>query len=119
MPESLDQILPSAFVERRKEELEKPSGYEPEIEDVIEAEFLMKFGFEAYWALHPEKDRAKGINGTEMSRIIAASRKVDFQQMYKDAQASFIGAVSAQSKSPGKAFSTASDRILKNSEVKQ
>lgn len=87
------------------------------IEDVIEAEFLMKFGWEAYWSLYPEKDRTKGISGKEMTRLIVASRKVDAQNMYKDAQTAFIGAVSAQTKKPSSAFDKATRKLLKSTEA--
>lgn len=74
----------------------------------------MKFGFEAYWALYPEKDRRKGISGYEMSRLLVASRKVDAQKLYEASVASYIGSGSAQSKKPSQAFKTMTGNINKN-----
>lgn len=70
------------------------------VEDVLEAEFLMKFSFEAYWALYPEKDRSRGIGIDEMMRLLMASRKIDAQTTYNTTQSSFIGTVSSNSKNP-------------------
>lgn len=114
---SLDGILPKEFVEARKKE------YEPEQddsaltvyqEDIFEAEFLMKFGFEGYWALHPEKDKSKGINLNEMMRLLAASRKVDYKSLYDNAQASFIAMASSQAKNPGQTFQKVTRTITKS-----
>ena len=88
-----------------------------DVEDIIEAEFLMKFGFEAYWSIWPNKDRTKGIDSKEMMRIIAASRKVEMANMYRDSQASFIGAVAAQSKKPASIFKSLTAKIMKNTEA--
>ena len=115
-PKSLDGILPRAFVEARKQEYEPDetdNSYSVFSEDVFEAEFLMKFGFEAYWALHPEKDRSKGIKLPEMMRLLAASRKIDFKTLYDNAQATFIATASAQAKNPGQTFSKVTSKIIK------
>ena len=115
-PKSLDGILPKAFVEARKQEYEPDdsnSSIKVYDEDIFEAEFLMKFGFEAYWALHPEKDRSKGIKLPEMMRLLAASRKIDFKTLYDNAQATFIATASAQAKNPGQTFSKVTSKIIK------
>lgn len=117
MQKSLKDILPEEFVEKRQEEYENPELYKPEIEDVIEAEFLMKFGWESYWAIHPEFDRNIGINGKEMTRLISASRKIDAQNLYRDMQASYVGSVTSQAKNPSNAFISATKRVLRMSEV--
>ena len=114
-PKSLDGILPKDFVESRKRdnEPENDSAITIYDEDIFEAEFLMKFGFESYWALHPELDRSKGIRLPEMMRLLAASRKIDFKQLYDNAQATFIASASAQSKNPGQTFSKVTSKIIK------
>lgn len=89
-----------------------------EIEDIVEAEFLMKFGFEAYWALYPEKDRTKGISSKEMVRLLFASRKIDAQHLYSASQAAFIGAAAGQSgKKASSVFNSATRKILKQMEA--
>lgn len=111
----LDNISPADLAKIQTKT--KSNGYKVEVEDIIEAEFLMKFGWEAYWDLHPEKDRTNGIDGNEMVRLITAGRKIDAQNMYKDSQASFIGSASAQSKKPSSTFTSLTRKILKNAEA--
>jgi len=110
----IDSITPE---EVAKIEAKNGVSIKVEVEDIIEAEFLMKFGWEAYWSLYPEKDRAKGIGSKEMLRILVASRKVDMGNMFKDTQAAFIGAVAAQSKKPSNTFKLATSKMLKKSEA--
>lgn len=85
-----------------------------DVEDVLEAEFLMKFGFTAYWSLYPEKDPHEGITANEMIRLINASRKVDAFNQYAQAQTAFIGAAAAQSRKPSATFESATQSIKKN-----
>jgi len=116
MVKTLDNILPKEFVDKKKQELENGKRYIVEPEDIIEAEFLMKFGWSAYWDLHPEKNRTLGITGNEMTRLLMAGRKIDAQKMYRDAQTAFIGSASAQSKKPSQTFNSATRKIVKNAE---
>lgn len=87
-------------------------------EDVLEAEFLMFFGFEGYWALHTEKNREDGIDLTEMLRLVYAARKIGASELYRNAQASFIGGVAAQSgKRATIVFNKATEQIRKDMRV--
>lgn len=86
-------------------------------EDIIEVEFLMNFGFEAYWALYPDKDRSLGISGDEMLRLVTAARKVEASRLYRSSQASFIGAAAAQSKKPSTTFRDITKSIIKESKA--
>lgn len=88
-----------------------------EQEDIVEAEFLMKFGFEAYWALYPEKDRKNGIDGVEMARILTASRKIDNMYAYLGAQSSFIGSAASKGKSPSSLFKKLTAKLLKSTKA--
>lgn len=81
-------------------------------EDIFEAEFLMKFGFEAYWALHPEKDRVKGLPMSEMLRLTLASRKVDSINTFSMAQSVFMGSVAARGKNPAQTFERVTSKLL-------
>lgn len=110
----LDNVTPEDLA---KIEAKTGNKIKVDVEDIIEAEFLMKMGFEAYWAIWPNKDRTKGIDLNEMMRIIAASRKVDNTNMYINAQTSFIGAVAAQTKKPASIFKSLTAKILKKSEA--
>lgn len=110
-PKSFKDITPEelAIVERLKGKSQKTNVY---TEDLIEVEFLMKFGFEAYWAIYPNKDRSKGITGREMTRLLVASRKLDIKNMYDAAQAAFIGAGSARSKKPSQTFKSMTKKLI-------
>lgn len=83
-----------------------------EIEDLLLCEFAMKFGWPAY-----KEARDDVIKGKEMMLMLAASRKLDALRLYNDAQAAFIGAGSAQSKSPGQSFSKMTSKLTKSSEA--
>lgn len=71
-------------------------------------EFARDFGYEAY------KDaKADRIPMSEMLTMIAASRKLKYKEMYDNAQTSFIGAASANSKKPGTTFKKLTKDILR------
>lgn len=89
------------------------------LEDVLEVEFLMKFGFEAYWAIYPEKDRTRGIGIEEMMRLLIASRKQDAKNLYDASQASFIGTVSSNGKNPGTSFTRNTKGIIRDMRTEQ
>lgn len=96
----------------------KTARVKVEVEDILEAEFLMKFGWEAYWSIYPEKDRSKGISSKEMMRLLAASRKIDASEMFRNAQSIFIGAASALSgKKANSVFTSATRKLLKDTEA--
>lgn len=82
-------------------------------EDVLEVGFVLKFGFEAYWAIHPEKDRSRGIGIQEMMRLLMASRKLDAKATYDATQASFIGAISSNSKNPSNTLTKLTKGMIK------
>lgn len=107
---ALDNISPEDLAKIQA----KTDVVKVDVEDVLEAEFLMKFGFTSYWALYPEKDPSMGITANEMIRLINASRKVDAFNQYSQAQSSFIGAAAAQSKKPSSTFESATQSIKKN-----
>lgn len=117
MPRSLAEILPEEFVKKKQDDQNNVSKDKVEQEDIIEAEFLMKYGFEAYWALHPEKDRTKGINSREMARLLHAGRKIDAQALLSASQASFVGAASSRAKNPSHAFKVSTQRMVKQTEA--
>lgn len=111
----LDNISPADL--EKIQARTKSKGYKVETEDIIEAEFLMKFGWEAYWDLHPDKKRSNGIDGNEMVRLLTAGRKVDAQDMYKDAQSMFIASASAQSRKPSSTFTSLTTKLVKHGEA--
>lgn len=113
---ALDSIS-DADVDRIRQKV-KGKKYKVFPEDILEAEFLMKFGFEGYWAIYPEKDRSEGIDLNEMVRLVMASRKVDAQNMLQDSLSAFIGAASAQQgKKAVSTFKTATRKLEKQTEA--
>ena len=113
-PEERQKQIDSISAEDLAKIQAKTTVVKVDVEDVLEAEFLMKFGFTAYWALYPEKNPKDGITANEMLRLLNASRKVDSFNQYANAQSSFIGAASAQSKKPSSTFESATQSLKKN-----
>lgn len=105
---ALDNIPQADLAKIRSKTEKKVKIY---AEDIIEVEFIMKFGWESYWDLDPSRDRTKGINSNEMLRLLLASRKIDAQEFYKDSQASFIGVVTGNAKKPSSAFTKATAKL--------
>lgn len=103
-----------------KEDLEKvqritsSQKIKVDTEDLIEAEFLMKFGFEAYWAINPEYKKEDGIDISEMLRLLAASKKIDSKNIYYNSLSTYIGASTAMSK---QGFKSAGDKLAKQAEA--
>ena len=87
-------------------------GLEVYTEDMLLAEFAMKFGWEAYKAVQADE-----IDAKEMMTLLVASRKIDAANQLRNAQAAFIGAGSAQSKKPSQTFKTMTSKLEKYSEA--
>ena len=89
-------------------------GYKVKVEpeDLTLAEFALKFGWQAY--LDVKEDR---ISGSEMAKLLTASRKLDMKTLYLQAQASFIGAGAAGSKNPSQTFKSMTNKLLREMEA--
>lgn len=83
-----------------------------EPEDLLLAEFGIKFGWEAYKEARDDKIKAK-----EMNRLIAASRKLDNLELYRNSMASYIGVGAVNSKSPSKSFKSMTSKLSKSTEA--
>lgn len=75
-------------------------------------EFAIKFGWEAYKEVREDK-----ITLAEVLTLIEASRRIDNFSHYRNAQASFIGAGSANSKKPSNTFKQLTRKIIKSMEA--
>lgn len=84
-------------------------GVKIEIEDLIEAEFALKFGWEAYRDM-----KADLISTKTMMKLLVASRKLDDLSTYNAAWAAFVGSGSMQSKRPGKTFTHLTQSLVNN-----
>lgn len=105
----LDRI---SAIELEKIELAQSSKIKVEIEDLILAEFAMKFGWQAYLDVKADK-----ISMKEMTTLLAASRKLDSWNTYRQAQAVLIGTTSAQSADPNTAFPANSRTLFENAKA--
>jgi len=83
-----------------------------EIEDLLLAEFAIRFGWQAYRDV-----QADLVSSKEMMTLLAASRKLELAEIYRNAQAALIGAGSAQSKKPSQTFSSMTKKIIKGAEA--
>jgi len=85
-------------------------------------EFLKLAGWEAYLAAKNDYRDEKGnllITRAEFLTLIEANRKIEAAKHYKAAEASFIGAGSAQAKKPSTAFKTMTKGIIKQTKVEE
>lgn len=106
----LDELSPEDL-----EKINQPStkGAQPvDQEWLLLAEFGLKFGWQAY--LDAKEDV---ISGAEMLTLIEASRRLEARELYDMATASFIGAMSAQSKKPGQTFKSLTKDIIKQTKA--
>lgn len=83
-----------------------------EQEDLLLAEFALKFSWQAYLDVKSDK-----VTSNEMVRLLAASRKLEMQEMYRNAQAAFIASGAVNSKKPSQAFKSMTQNIVKNMEA--
>lgn len=103
---ALDNISPED-IQKIRQKTEK--GIKVEVEDLLEAEFAIKFGWEAYNDMKSDK-----ISSKTMMRLIIASRKLDDLATYNSARSAFIGVASANSKRPSQTFNKITKDLLKN-----
>lgn len=106
---NLDNISPEDLA---KIQAAKAKTIKIEIEDLLEAEFALKFGWEAY--RDHEADR---ISTKRMMKLLVASRKLDSLQQYRNAQAVLVGAGSAKSENPSKTFAAMTSELLRSAEA--
>lgn len=83
-------------------------------EDLLLAEFAIKFGWGAYKDVRRGYYETEDIEMIEFMKLIEASRKLESLQLYKQAQAVLVGAGSAQSKNPSSSFTKMTQKLLKD-----
>lgn len=76
------------------------------------AEWVRLTGLDGYLAYRDET-----ITFHEMIKIIEANRALEAYDMFRDAETSFVGAASAQSKKPSSTFKSMTKSILKRIKV--
>jgi hypothetical protein len=122
----LDELSPEDL-----EKINQPStkGAQPvDQEWMLLTEFLEIAGWQAYLdakndaRFDPEtgkrsKDGVLIVSGAEMLTIIESHRRLEARKLYDYATASFIGAMSAQSKKPGQTFKSLTKDIIKQTKA--
>lgn len=79
---------------------------------MILGRFGAAFGYDAYKAAINDE-----VTLQEVMILLEAKDKLDMSQMYRDAQAAFIGAASANSKKPGSTFKRLTKEIVRRLKV--
>ena len=99
--------IPEADLNKIRSINEQKEAIKVDDEWIILAEFGMKFGWEAYKDARDDK-----ICSAEMAMLLAASRKIDNRDLYRNAQASYIGCGSSQSTNPADTFKSLTDKLI-------
>lgn len=110
------QPQPKKYLEIKPEHLARVQAAQDKASDEIKvdnewlliAEFGKHYGWQAMQAVLNNE-----IDLETMTVLILGARKFDYSRQYANAQASFIGSASAQSKKPSKVFKKATEQLIK------
>lgn len=108
---NLLDTLPAEDIDKILEHNNSSNGNLDE-EWMILGSFGAAFGYEAYRAATNDE-----ITLQEVMILLEAKDKLDMAQMYRDAQAAFIGSASANSKKPGLTFRKLTKEIVNKLKV--
>lgn len=108
---NLLDTLPAEDIDKILEHNNSSSGSIDE-EWMILGRFGAAFGYDAYKAAVNDE-----VTLQEVMTLLEAKDKLDMAQMYRDAQASFIGAAAANSKKPGSTFRKLTKEIINKLKV--
>lgn len=112
-PKNLLDALSTEDIEKIKAHQSSTDGAMPvDIGWMLLGEFGLAYGWDAYVAAKNDD-----IDIAEMLTLIEVSRRINSRKMFDDAQTSFIGAVSAQTKKPSSTFKKLTKQIIKNTKV--
>lgn len=106
--QALDNISREELAKIQAHQARTSGAFKVDDEWLLLTEFAKAFGWQAYLDVKADK-----IDTAEMMTLIEANRRLEYMQMFRDAQASFVGCGSAQSKSPAKTFRSLTDSIIK------
>lgn len=112
---ALDDITPEELEKIRKHQASTKGSLPVDNEWLLLTEFAMTFGWQAYLDAKNDALDENGnlkVNGAEMMTLIEASRRLRHREMFENAQTSFIGAGSAQSKKPAQTFTNLTSKIV-------
>jgi len=116
----LDEISPEDIAKIEAYQAETDGAFPVDNEWMVLAEWLRIAGYQAYL---DAKNDAVDNNGNpivtlgEILTLIEASRKIEYVAQCRQAEASFIGAVSAQTKKPQSTFNSLIKNIVKKTKV--
>lgn len=112
---ALDNISPEDLAKIEAHKADASSRYPVDQEWLILTEFALLFGWQAYLDAKNDATDENGnliVNTDEMMMLLVAARKLKYEQLYDNAQSSFIGAVSARSDKPSNTFTNLTKKIL-------
>lgn len=110
---NLADIISAEDLRKIQEHKLDTSGHMPvDNEWLIMACWLKIAGWEGYMALKNDE-----ISLAEVLTILEAERRLDYGMHYRNAEASFIGAISAGQKKPAQLFKKLTKDIIKQTKV--
>lgn len=111
---ALDSITPEEFEKIKAHQANTKGALPVDNEWLLLAEFAKAYGWGAYLSVSNDE-----ITLPEMLTLIEANRKLEAIDHYKNAQASLIGAGSAQSKKPAETFRKLTKDIIKKTKAQE
>lgn len=111
--QALNNISPEDLAKLRESQTKTAGAYPVDNEWMLLAEFAKAFGWLAYLDA-----RSNAITIAEMMTLLEANRKLEYFDMFRNSQAVFIGAGSAQSTKPSKTFQSLTKNMLNEARVK-
>lgn len=108
----LDEVSPEDLEKVKAHKASTAGSMPVDIEWLISAEWLKLAGWEGYVAYKRDE-----ITLAEMLTLIEANRRLEYRKMFENSQASFIGAVSAQSRKPSSTFKSLTKIIIKHTKA--
>lgn len=112
--EALNNISAEDLAKIQAHQASTQGAYTVDNEWLLLTEFAKAFGWQAY--LDVKDDR---ITGAEMLTLIEANRKLEAVAHYRNAEASLIGAGSAQAKKPSQVFKSLTKDIIKQTKAQE
>lgn len=108
----LDELGSEDLAKIKAHRVETEGAMPVDTEWLIMAEWLRLAGWEGYMAVKNDE-----ISLAEVLTLIEANRKLEARRIFEDMQASFVGAVSAQTKKPTSTFKSLTKNIIKQTKV--
>lgn len=116
----LNEISPEDLEKIKTYQSSTKGAFPVDNEWLILAEWLKIAGYQAYLDAKNDAVDSEGnliLTMAEILTLIEATRKLNYVAQYRNAESSFIGAVSAQAKRPSSRFKSLTKKIINNTKV--